>query len=686
MVTAINTFSLHWADILVLVIYFAVVIGFGVWVTEVSSCKNRGSVGGYFLAGRTMTFLPVGASLFASNIGSGHFIGLAGSGASNGIGMAGYELNAGYVLMILGWIFLPVYTKADVYTMPEFLKKRFGGDRIRFYLTILALILSIFTKISVDLYSGAIFLNQALGWNMYVSVVALVALAAIFTIGGGLSAVIWTDFVQTIIMVISASILMIICYVKVGGLQLIKELYPYAVAETTLFNDTYCGIPPEDYFSLIRPLNSANGPPWVGLFGMTLLSVWYWCSDQVIVQRVLAAKNLTHAQGGCIVASYLKYLPIFLMVIPGMVARILFQDKIGCSTPETCKEICGNELSCADIAYPLIVIELMPNGLRGLMLACMIAALMSSLTSIFNSSSTIFTIDIWQRFRSRAPQWELLIVGRIFTLILVGISILWIPILSAAQGGKLFDYMQTVTSFLAPPICAIYVLAILWKRINEEGAFWGLICGLVIGLIRFIWEFSYSIPPCQLTATDRRPEIIKFHFLNFALLLFVLTCLVTIIISLLSRPIPEQCLHGLNIFDLDNPLKPIPIPTKPGRWHKADTAFEDTDERSEPTNRRLSRAESSAALRKYGLFHADPSKKNAKYYLKIALSWICGVEHQTRNDDRVEVIPTMPSLAPENLFWKRICNANALIIIALSSFLWAFFTDYRIDKMYTNDS
>ena len=177
--------------------------------------------------------------------------------------------------------------------MPEFLKKRFGGDRIRFYLTILALILSIFTKISVDLYSGAIFLNQALGWNMYVSVVALVALAAIFTIGGkminrnkkllvsinlgGLSAVIWTDFVQTIIMVISAFILMIICYVKVGGLQLIKELYPYAVAETTLFNDTYCGIPPEDYFSLIRPLNSANGPPWVGLFGMTLISVWYWC-------------------------------------------------------------------------------------------------------------------------------------------------------------------------------------------------------------------------------------------------------------------------------------------------------------------------------------------------------------------------------------------------------------------------
>ncbi|CAF1436999.1 unnamed protein product [Rotaria sordida] len=603
----------------------------------------------------------VGASLFASNIGSGHFIGLAGSGASNGIGVAGFELNAGYVLMILGWMFLPVYVKADVYTMPEFLKKRFGGDRIRFYLTILALLLSIFTKIAVDLYSGAIFLNQALG---------------------GLSAVIWTDFIQTIIMIISAFILMIICYVKVGGIQLIKELYPYAVANTTLFNDTNCGIPPQDYFSLIRPLNSADGPPWVGIIGMTILSIWYWCSDQVIVQRALAAKNLTHARAGCIVASYLKFLPLFLMIIPGMVARILFQDEIGCSTPETCEKMCGNRMSCTDIAYPLIVIKLMPNGLRGLMLACMIAALMSSLTSIFNSSSTIFTIDIWQRFRSKAPQWELLIVGRVCTLVLVGISIIWIPIISVAQGGKLFDYIQSVTSFLAPPICAIYLLAILWKRINEEGAFWGLICGLIIGLIRFIWEFSYSVPPCLYSSTDSRPQAVKFHFLYFAILLFVLTCLVTITISLLTRPIPQQCLYGLNIFDLDNPLKPTPIPTKQGRWHKADTGFEDKHIRPKSSIHRISPVESTTTRRKFGLFFPDPSNKNVKYYLKVALSWICGVEHQGEDDDKAAVTSTMPPLTPENPFWKYICNINSVLIIAFCAFVWAFFTDYRIDKMY----
>ncbi|CAF4091207.1 unnamed protein product [Rotaria sp. Silwood1] len=202
---------------------------------------------------------------------------LIGSGANNGIGVAGFELNASYVLIILGWLFLPVYIKADIYTMPEFLKKRFGGDRIRFYQTTLALILSIFTKISVDLYSGAIFLNQALGWNMYISIIALISLAAIFTIGGGLSAVIWTDFIQTIIMVIAAFILMIISYIRVGGLQMIKNLYPYSVADTTLFNNTVCGIPSEDYFSIIRPLNSNNGPPWIGIIGMTIVSIWYWC-------------------------------------------------------------------------------------------------------------------------------------------------------------------------------------------------------------------------------------------------------------------------------------------------------------------------------------------------------------------------------------------------------------------------
>ncbi|CAF0903357.1 unnamed protein product [Adineta steineri] len=674
MADTINSFSLHWADILVLIAYFAIVIGFGIW----SSCKNRGSIGGYFLAGRTMTFLPVGASLFASNIGSGHFIGLAGSGVSNGIGVAGFELNASYVLIILGWIFLPVYIKADVFTMPEFLKKRFGGDRIRFYQTVLALILSIFTKISVDLYSGAIFLNQALGWNMYVSVIALVALAALFTIGGGLSAVIWTDFIQTIIMIIAACILMVISYVRVGGLQLIKEFYPYSVADTTLFNETFCGIPPEDYFSVIRPLNSDNGPPWVGIIGMTILSIWYWCSDQVIVQRAPAAKNLTHARAGCIVASYLKFLPLFLMIIPGMAARILFPDRIACSNPETCKQICGNEASCTDIAYPLIVIELMPNGLRGLMLACMIAALMTSLTSIFNSSSTIFTIDIWQRFRTNAPQWELLIVGRIFTLILVVISILWIPIISIAQGGRLFDYIQAVQSFLAPPICAIYLLAILWKRINEESAFWGLICGLIIGLIRFIWEFSYVVPSCELLHTDQRPAAIKFHFLYFAILLFVLTYLITITISLLTRPIPEQCLYGLNIFDLNNPLKPTPIPTKIGYWHKADTSFEDkniprTSTVIQPTNE---------SGRRFTIFYPDPSNKNAKYYFKVICSWICGVEKSKDGNNQANALITMPPLAAENVFWKRICNINGIFILAFCAFLWAFFTDYRIDKLY----
>ncbi|CAF4513593.1 unnamed protein product, partial [Rotaria sp. Silwood2] len=241
---------------------------------------------------------------------------------------------------------------------------------------------------------------------------------------------------------------------------------------------------------------------------------------------------------------------------------------------------------------------------------------------------------------------------------------------------------RAVTSFLAPPICAIYLLAILWKRINEEGAFWGLVCGLLIGLTRFIWEFSYSVPSCLYSSTDTRPQAVKFHFLFFAILLFVLTCLVTITVSLLTRPIPEQCLHGLNVFDLDNQQKPTPIPTKPGRWHKADTSFEDKHIQPKSPVHPISRVQSAAAIRKFGLFFPDPSNKNVKYYSKVALSWICGVEHQGEDDNKAAVMPAMPPLAPENLLWKHVCNINGGVIIAFCAFLWAFFTDYRIDKMY----
>jgi len=339
-------------DIVVIVVYFALVLGFGIW----SSMRNRGTVSGYFLAGRSMHFIPVGASLFASNIGSGHFIGLAGSGASSGIGIAVFELNALFVLLLLAWYFAPVYIASGIFTMPEYLQKRFGGQRIRIYLAVLALLLSIFTKVAADLYAGAVFIEQALGWNLYAAICLLLAISALFTISGGLTAVIWTDFIQTIIMIIGATILMVMSINEVGGSYDAISLL-FMKAKPSVYNATYarCALPPDNSMHFFRSHDDGNYP-WPGVvFGLTVSSVWYWCTDQVIVQRTLAAKNLTHAKAGCIMAGYLKILPMWLLVIPGMISRILYPDEVGCADPEVCNAVCGIETGCTNLAYPKLV-------------------------------------------------------------------------------------------------------------------------------------------------------------------------------------------------------------------------------------------------------------------------------------------------------------------------------------------
>ncbi|KAM9100482.1 sodium/glucose cotransporter 2 isoform X2 [Sarcophilus harrisii] len=459
------------ADIIVIAGYFVLVIGVGLW----SMCRtNRGTIGGYFLAGRNMIWWPVGASLFASNIGSGHFVGLAGTGAASGLAVAGFEWNALFVVLLLGWLFAPVYLTAGVITMPQYLRKRFGGHRIRLYLSVLSLFLYIFTKISVDMFSGAVFIQQALGWNIYASVIALLGITMIYTVTGGLAALMYTDTVQTFVILGGAFILMGYAFNEVGGYTGLFAKYLEAKTTQTFSEDPMvgnispsCYQPRADSFHLLRdPV--AGDLPWPALLiGLTIVSGWYWCSDQVIVQRCLAGKNLTHIKAGCILCGYLKLLPMFLMVMPGMISRILFPDKVACVAPEVCKQICGTEVGCSNIAYPLLVVKLMPNGLRGLMLAVMLAALMSSLASIFNSSSTLFTMDIYTRLRPRAGDKELLLVGRLWVLFIVAVSIAWLPVVQAAQGGQLFDYIQAISSYLAPPVSAVFVLALFVPRVNE---------------------------------------------------------------------------------------------------------------------------------------------------------------------------------------------------------------------------
>ncbi|KAK7095161.1 hypothetical protein V1264_006606 [Littorina saxatilis] len=293
--------------------------------------------------------------------------------------------------------------------------------------------------------------------------------------------------------------------------------------------------------------------PWPGLIGVTINSIWYWCADQVIVQRSLAGKTYDHSKLGCVLCGYLKLLPFFLLVLPGMIARILFTETVGCSDPDVCMEVCGSRTGCSNIAYPTMVINLLPAGARGMMLAVMMSALMSSLTSIFNSSATIFAMDVWTHVRRRASELEVMVVGRLFVVVLVVISIIWIPVLKASQGSQLFVYIQEVSSFLQPPICAVFLLAILWPRFNEKGAFVSLLIGMAIGLVRFAVQYSYTVPDCGSNEPDPTPAIVKdVHYLYFSALLFVITIVIALVVTLVTKPIDERCIRRLTWWSRNN--------------------------------------------------------------------------------------------------------------------------------------
>ncbi|XP_076451798.1 sodium/myo-inositol cotransporter-like [Babylonia areolata] len=533
---SLETSQLSSMDIGVLVSYFVLVILVGVFAMWRA---NRGTVSGYFLAGRSMWFLPIGASLFVSNIGTEHFIGLSGSGAASGISVGAWELNALLLLQLLGWIFIPVYIACGTYTMPEYLSKRFGGQRLRIYFACLSLVLYVLTKCSGDLYTGALFIQQSLKWDLYVSIVILIMLTAMLTITGGLTAVIYTDTLQAVLMLGGALYLMVRAFEEVGGFQGLLDKYPQAVPNnvSAIVVNTTCHWTDPQAFRMLRDVDD-DYMPWLGfLLGQTPGSIWYWCTDQVIVQRVLAAKSLAHAQGATLMAGVIKIMPIFIMVIPGMISRVLYPNEVACTNPDYCMQVCQSRAGCSNIAYPRLVLGVMPEGARGLMMAVMIAALMSDLDSIFNSASTLFTMDVWRKFRKSATTTELMVVGRLFIIVMVGVSIAWVPIIKETSGGQVFIYINEVTNYLAPPFAALFLLALLVPRVNEKGAFWSLMLALVIGLFRLVLKFIYQGQGyCGSDSMEVPPILSKFHYMYFALFTTVFTATIALVISYLTEP------------------------------------------------------------------------------------------------------------------------------------------------------
>ncbi|XP_075851306.1 sodium/myo-inositol cotransporter 2 isoform X2 [Microcebus murinus] len=615
--------SLEPGDIAVLVLYFIFVLAVGLWSTVKT---KRDTVKGYFLAGGDMLWWPVGASLFASNVGSGHFVGLAGSGAATGISVAAYELHGLFSVLMLAWIFLPIYIAGQVTTMPEYLRRRFGGSRIPITLAVLYLFIYIFTKISVDMYAGAIFIQQSLHLDLYLAIVGLLAITAVYTVAGGLAAVIYTDALQTLIMLIGAVTLTGYSFAAVGGMEGLKEKYFLALASNRSENGS-CGLPREDAFHIFRdPLTSDL--PWPGvLFGMSVPSLWYWCTDQVIVQRSLAAKNLSHAKGGSLMAAYLKVLPLFIMVFPGMVSRILFP------------------------------------GLRGLMMAVMMAALMSSLTSIFNSASTIFTMDLWNHLRPRASEKELMIVGRVFVVLLVLVSILWIPVVQASQGGQLFIYIQSVSSYLQPPVAVVFIMGCFWKRANEKGAFSGLILGLLLGLIRLVLDFIYAQPLCD--QPDERPAVVKsVHYLYFSVILSTATLITVSTVSWFTEPPSKEMVSRLTWFTRHNPVvqkeqvppaSPLPVTLSQNGTPEASSTTIQLDIARENMSKTCS---------------CDETPKRSKV-LK-AILWLCGMESYAKEELPSKVEPAIVSLEEKPLV-KTLLDINLIVCVSCAIFLWGYF-------------
>uniref|UniRef100_A0A3Q3RXX7 Sodium/mannose cotransporter SLC5A10 n=1 Tax=Mastacembelus armatus TaxID=205130 RepID=A0A3Q3RXX7_9TELE len=611
------------SDIIVVAIYFLLNLAVGLW----SSCRvSRNTLSGYFLAGRDMAWWPIGASLFASSEGSGLFIGLAGTGAAGGIAVAGFEWN--------------------IVTMPEYLGRRFGGERIRTYLAVLSLLLSVFTKISTDLYSGALFVQVCLGWNLYLSTVLMLVVTALYTIAGGLAAVIYTDTLQTFIMIVGAIILTITAFNKIGGYGKLEQVYSMAVPSKIIPNST-CHLPRQDAMHLFR--NAVTGDlPWPGMtLGLTILATWYWCTDQVIVQRSLSAKNISHVKGASILAAYLKMLPFIFIILPGMISRALYPDSVGCVDPEECVRVCGAEVGCSNIAFPKLVIELMPSGLRGLMIAVMMAALMSSLTSIFNSSSTLFTMDIWKKYRPRASERELLLVGRIVTVILVVVSVVWIPILQSANSGQLYVYIQSVTSCLAPPVTAVFTLAVFWKRTNEQGAFWGLMVGLVVGVCRMVLEFAF--PPARCGVVDSAPAVLRsVHYLHFAILLCGLTAIVVTIVSLLTPPPSHEQVYNLTWWTItEEPQREIAL------------------QKVSSVSHRSSQGKSLNICGNWNKTSSEPPRR-------VTCGQAAGLCISAVRRSEETAAPRVPSVR-ESVFWSRFCCFNALLLISINIFLYAYF-------------
>jgi len=506
-------------DWIVLGLFCLVLVGVIIWVVR----KKDETSSDYFLAGRDATWLAIGASIFASNIGSEHLVGLAGAGASSGMAMAHWEMH-GWLILLLGWLFVPFYARSGVFTMPEFLEKRYNSHS-RSFLSIISLVSYILTKVAVTVYAGGIVFKQVFGIEtmfgidfFWISAIGLVVLTGIYTILGGMKAVLATSLIQTPVLLIGSIAVMVIGLIKLGGWNEMMEICRAVPVNEYGDNMT----------DLIRSSKDAEFP-WTGvLLGSAIIGFWYWCTDQYIVQRVLSGRDQKHARRGTIFGAYLKLTPVFIFLIPGMIAFALSQKGL-------------LQLPDSDAAFPVLVKELLPIGFTGIVVGGILAALMSSLASLFNSSATLFTVDFYKKFKPEASEKRLVIVGRIATAVVVVLGILWIPVMKGL-GKVLYAYLQDVQSLLAPGIAAVFLLGIISRRTSPTAGFVGLVTGFVLGMTRLglkVFESTLSNDGLIYRV------FVAPNWLHYEIVLFAIVIVLMLVVTLFTKAPEPAKIRGL---------------------------------------------------------------------------------------------------------------------------------------------
>jgi solute:Na+ symporter, SSS family len=458
-------------DWIVIALFFLILVGIVVWVFLQRDKDTKD----YFLAGKKAGWVSIGSSIFASNIGSEHLVGLAGTGFISGMAMAHWEIQA-WMILILGWVFVPLYDRIKIFTMPEYLEHRFSASS-RSILSVISLVSYVLTKVAVTVYAGGVVFKEVFGiesiWGIdffWISAIGLVLITGIYTVIGGMKAVMYTSVLQTPVLLIGSVVILIIGLIKVGGWAEVQE-----IAGPNMH--------------LIRPISDPEFP-WPGvIIASMVIGFWYWCTDQFIVQRVLSGKNQREARRGAILGSYFKLLPVFIFLIPGMIAFALSQK--GLLT-----------VSSSDSAFAAMVAQLLPIGFKGVVVCGLLAALMSSLASLFNSSAALFVGDFYKKFRPDVSEHHYLVVGRIATGAVVVLGVAWIPVM-LGLGKVLYEYLQAVQGLLAPAIATVFLLGVFWKRATAKGALWGMVTGFAIGMFRLVLNVTIGAKAALVTEAEK---------------------------------------------------------------------------------------------------------------------------------------------------------------------------------------